>query len=192
MAKNYGTGVSRVLDPSQTQITNVIFQQGKPMLDSEYTLLSDIAQEARQAIVAQGTPSGWLGSGIQDLDSYATSPAWSNWFRFGQQRSGEQRAIQWAVVNGWMIPVTGTLTGTPPGSPNNADSWNRITLAPPPSNSGAGRIDFVFLEVWQARLPPNPSGLNKPSSAAIFRYGNVEGGYSFLPDDMVDPSLGFE
>src|SRR5690606_19963486 len=95
-------------------------------------------------------------------------------------------------VNGWLVPVTGTQTGTPPGSPDNAHTWNRITLSPPPSNSGAGRIDFVFLEVWQARLPPNPSALNKPSSSAVYRYGNVEGGYSFLPDDMVDPSLGFE
>jgi hypothetical protein len=192
MTKNYGTGVSRVLEAAQTQFTNVIFQQGKPPLDAEFTLLSDISEEARRAVVSRACPSGWLGTGIQDQEAYITNAAWSNWFRFGPQRSGESRAIQWAGVNGWLIPVTGTLTGTPPGAPNDADTWNRITLSPPPSNSGAGRIDFVFLEVWQARLPPNPSSLNKPSSSAIHRYGNVEGGYSFLPDDMIDPSLGFE
>lgn len=192
MAKNYGTGISRVLEAADRQFTNVIFQKGKPPLDSEFVLLSDIALDARQQLVSQSTPSGWLGTGIQDHDAFITSPSWSNWFRFGQQRTGELKAIQWAVVNGWMIPVTGTQTGTPPGSPDNSSTWNRITLSPPPSNSGAGRIDFVFLEAWQARLPPNPSTLNKPSSAGLYRYGNVEGGYAFLADDIVDPDLGFE
>lgn len=192
MAKNYGTGVSRVLDAAQTQFTNVIFQQGKPPLDAEFTLLSDIAQEARQAVLSRACPSGWLGSGIYDHDVFVTNPAWSNWFQFGQQRPGEKRAIQWAAVNGWLIPVTGTRTGAAPGAPNDDATWNRIALAPPPSSSGGGRIDFVFLEVWQARIAPNPSQLNKPASGAIYRYGNVEGGYSFLPDDLVDPSLGFE
>ncbi len=192
MTKNYGTGVSRVLEAAQSQFTNVIFQQGKPPRDSEFVLLSDLAQEARQSLLSQSVPSGWIGSGVQDHDAFLTSPAWSNWFRFGQQRSGELKAIQWAAVNGWLIPVTGTQTGTPPGAPSNADTWNRVTLSPPPSTSGGGRIDFVFLEVWQARLPPNPSSLNKPSSTSVYRYGNVEGGYSFLADDMVDPALGFE
>jgi hypothetical protein len=192
MVKNYGPGVSRVVDAAQTQFTNVIFQQGRPPLDAEFSLLSDISQESLRSVVSQTTPSGWLGTGIQDSDSYVTRPTWSNWFRFGQQRTGEMKAIQWASVNGWLIPVTGTLTGTPPGAPNDADTWNRITLAPPPSNSGGGRIDVVFLEVWQARLPPSPSALNKPSSSGVYRYGNVEGGYSFLSDDMIDPSLGFE
>lgn len=192
MAKNYGTGVSRVIETAQSQFTNVIFQQGKPPLDSEFVLLSDLALEAGQTMLSQSVPSGWIGSGVQDHDAFLTSPTWSNWFRFGQQRSGELKAIQWAAVNGWLIPVTGTQTGTPPGAPSNADTWNRIALAPPPSTSGAGRIDFVFLEVWRARLPPNPSSLNKPSSTSVYRYGNVEGGYSFLPDDMVDPELGFE
>lgn len=192
MAKNYGTGISRVLEAAERQFTNVIFQRGKPPLDSEFVLLSDIALDARQTLLSQSTPSGWLGTGIQDHDAFITNAAWSNWFRFGQQRSGEQKAIQWAVVNGWMIPVTGTQTGTPPGSPNNSDTWNRITLSPPPSSSGGGRVDFIFLEAWQARLPPNPSTLNKPSSSALYRYGNVESGYSFLADDMIDADLGFE
>lgn len=192
MAKNYGTGVSRVLDPAQAQLLNVIFQQGKPPLDAEFSLIQDISQESLRASVALGTPSGWLGNGTHDQESFVTSAIWSNWFRFGQQRTGELRAIPWAVVNGWVIPVTGTLTGTPPGAPNNADTWNRITLSPPPSNSGDSRIDFVFLEAWQARVPPNPSSTNKPASSALYRYGNVEGGYSFLADDIVDPSIGFE
>lgn len=192
MADNLGPGVSRVLDPQKAQITQVVWQQGRPPLDSELNLLQQLATDWRKSLVLRGTPSGWLGNGSNDLEAYMTNATWSNWFRFGQQRTGEEAAIQWAVVNGWLIPVTGTLTGTPPGSPNNTDNWNRVTLNPPPSSSGSSRVDYVFLEVWQALVPPNPSSTNKPSASGLYRYGNKEGGYSFLTDDLVDPNIGFE
>lgn len=192
MADNYGTGVSRVLDPVQAQLIQVIWQQGKPPLDSELNMMQQLATDWRKSMVLRNVPSGWLGNAVGFGEVYETNSLWSNWFRFGQQRTGEKRAIQWAVVNGWIIPVTGTQTGTPPGSPNDADTWNRITLSPPPSNSGDSRIDFAFLEVWLARIPPDPATDNKPSASGMWRYGNVEGGYSFLADDLQDPSLGFE
>lgn len=192
MANNYGTGVSRVLDPRDTQYTTVLWQQGKPPLDSELNLISDASEAQRRLIVSSGMPSGWLGNGINDSDAFITRPEWSNWFRFGQQATGELKSVQWAAVNGWIIPVSGTLTGTPPGSPDDASTWNRVTLSPPPSNSGDSRIDFVFLEAWKALLPPNPSSTNKPAASSIYRYGNVEGGYSYLADDLKDPALGFE
>lgn len=192
MAPNFGTGVSRNLDPNQGSLVQVVWQQGKPPLDSELNLLQQIADDWRRIHTLRGTPSGWLGNPTNANSSFVTSAIWSNWFKFGQQRSGEKRAIEWAVVNGWMVPVTGTLTGTPPGSPNDSDTWNRITLDPPPANSGDARIDFVFLEAWQARTPPNPGTLNKPGASALYRYGNVEGGYSYLADDIQDPQIGFE
>jgi hypothetical protein len=192
MSLNYGTGVSRVLDPAGTQYTEVIWQQGKPPLDSEINLLQDLAKEQNRILVARGVPSGFFANDINTDFDYITNPVWSNWFRFGQQKSGETQTIPWVVVNSWLIPVTGTQTGTPPGSPNNTDTWNRVTLTPPPSSSGDSRVDFVFLEAWLARVPPNPSTLNKPAAASIYRYGNVEGGYSFLADDLVDPAIGFE
>lgn len=192
MSDNFGTGVSRVLDPSQTSYLVTIWQQGKPPLDSELNLLQQIAGEWNRQAVLRGTPSGFLANDTNtDLD-YITSAVWSNWFRFGQQKTGEKQTIPWAVVNGWLIPVTGTQTGTPPGSPDNTDTWNRVTLGPPPSNPGDARIDFVFLEVWKARVPPNPATLNKPAAASIYRYGNVEGGYTFIADDLQDPAIGFE
>jgi len=192
MAKNYGTGVSRVLDPNKSQYTTVVWQQNKPPTDAELSLMSDIAEEQRKLIVSKSMPSGWLGNGLNDSEAFVTNSTWSNWFKFGQQKTDELGAIQWANVNGWLIPVTGTLTGTPPGSPDDSSTWNRVTLSPPPSNSGDARIDFVFLEAWQALIPPNPSSTNKPSASGIYRYGNKEGGYSFLTDDLIDPSIGFE
>ncbi len=192
MASNYGSGVSRVLDPTNSSFTNVIWQEGKPPLDAELNLLQDLAQDFCRKVVLRGTPSGWLGNETNTTEDFVTNPLWSNWLQFGRQRTGERAAIQWAVVNGWLVPVTGTRTGTPPGSPNDTDTWNILALDPPPSNSGDSRIDFAFLEVWLARVPSNPSTLNKPAANSIYRYGNVESGNTFLSDDLTDPSLGFE
>ncbi len=192
MVDNFGPGVSRVLDPTASNIVQVVWQQGKPPLDSELNLLQQISAEWTRLHVLRGTPSGWYGDAINPQDSFVTNPNWSNWFQFGPQLAGEGHSVMWAVVNGWLIPVTGTLTGNPPGSPNNADTWNRMALPPPPSNTGDARIDYAFLEVWLARVPPNPATTNKPSASAIWRYGNVESGYSFLTDDLQDPSIGFE
>lgn len=192
MADNFGGGVSRVLDPRAGSLLQVVWQQGKPPLDSELNLLQQISSDWRQQIVLRGVPSGWMGNETNPTEDFVTNPSWSNWFKFGRQRSGETKSVMWAVVNGWLIPVTGTKTGTPPGSPNDSDTWNKVNLDPPPSNSGDFRTDFVFLEVWMARLPPGPSTLNKPSASAIWKYGNVEGGMSFLPDDIQDPAVGYE
>lgn len=192
MADYLGPGVSRVLNPKQTNFTTVIWQKGRPPLDSELTLLQQIATEWDRQQVLRGTPSGWYGDSINPQDSFVTDAGFSNWFKFGPQFTGEKQSIMWAVVNGWVVPVTGTLTGNPPGSPNDSDTWSRIALPPPPSNTGDARIDFVFLECWQARVAPNPSTTNKPSASAVYRYGNVEGGYSFVTDDLQDPDIGFE
>lgn len=192
MSNNLGSGVSRVLDPANSGFTEVIWQQGKPPCDAELNLLQEIATDFTRKAVLRGTPSGWLGNETNGIEDYVTKSIWSNWFKFGRQRTGEKQSTQWAVVNGWLVPVMGTKTGTPPGSPNDTDVWNLVALDPPPSNSGNFRVDFVFLEVWLARTPPNPNTTNKPSASAIYKYGNVEGGASFIADDFVDPALGFE
>lgn len=191
MSDNLGGGVSRVLDSVATSYLGIVWQQGKPPLDSELNLLQQIQANWHRSGVMRGTPSGFLGNETNPSKDFVTNPIWSNWFRFGTQRTGEKQSVMWAAVNGWLVPVTGTQTGTPPGSPNDADTWNKVTLDPPPSNSGDFRADFVFLEVWLARVAPG-SLLNKPASSAIFRYGNVEGGSSYLADDIKDPAIGVE
>ena len=192
MASNLGPGVSRVLDPNGREFLEVILQQGKPPMDAEFNLLQELATGISRRAILRDVPSGWLGNETNSMAEYVTNPTWSNWFRFGTQRTGEKQAVMWAAVNGWLVPVTGTRTGSPPGTPNDTDTWNLISLDPPPANSGDFRTDFVFLEVWQARVAPNPSTTNKPTSSTLWKYGNVENGCSFLPDDLVDPALGFE
>jgi hypothetical protein len=190
MSNDYGDGVSRVLDPTATQYLSLIWQEGAPPCDAEYTLMQDLAAGRLSQSTLAGSPSGWLGNEVNFSKDFVTDPSWSNWFKFGLQAASDHQSVMWANVNGWLIPVTGTRTGLPPGSADNSDTWNKILLDPPPGSAGDARADFVFLEVWKARISPNPSILNKPNAAAIYRYGNVEGGFSYLPDDLIDPEIG--
>lgn len=190
MTDNFGDGVSRVLEPLSTQYLEVIYQEGAPPCDSEFNLMGQLASGMLRQSTLSGSPSGWLGNEVNFSKDFVTDPSWSNWFKFGLQSSSDHQSVMWANVNGWLIPVTGTRTGLPPGSANNSDTWNKILLDPPPGSAGDARADFVFLEVWKARISPNPSILNKPNAAAIYRYGNVEGGFSYLPDDLIDPEIG--
>jgi hypothetical protein len=192
MSENLGSGVSRVLDPTATSYLEVIWQEGKPPLDSELNLTQALSKEWRRIMVLRGTPSGWLGNETNDIADFVTNSTWSNWFKYGRQRLGETQAFMWAVVNGWLVPVTSTRTGTPPGSPDDIDTYNVLALDPPPSNAGDVRVDFAFLEVFLARVPPNPSTLNKPAASTIYKYGNVESGNTYLADDLQDPAIGFE
>ena len=192
MSNDYGEGVSRVLDPTFTQFLSVIWQAGLPPLDSEFNLSGDLAALLSQQQVLRGTSSGWLGDDTNPSKVYATDPTWSNWFQFGRQRATDKQSIMWANVNGWLVPVSGTQTGNPPGSPDNLDTFNRILLDPSPNSAGDARCDFIFLEVWRARIAPYPSTLNKPNASALYKLGNVEGGFSYLPDDLMDPAIGEE
>ena len=188
MTESFGNGVSRVLTLADTAFDTLIFQQDKPVTDSELNGFQQMVSENTR----KGTRvSGWLATDTRSSSVFSTQSNWSNWFKFGNQRTGEARSFTWAHVNGWTIPVLGTLTGTPPGSPDDVSTWNRVTLPPPPANAGDTRVDFVFLEVWRARLPSTVA-TNKPSASSIYRYGNVEGGMSFLADEMIDPAIGYE
>lgn len=189
---NFGPGVSRVLQSDFTQYLETIWQQGRPPTDADLNLMQQLGIDAVRSSVLRGLPSGFLGNETNLQAAYLTNPIWSNFFKFGPQRIGEQQGILWANVNGWLVPVTATRTGSPPGSPNDVDTTNVIALDPPPAASGDFRIDFIYLEVWKARVQPNPSVTNKPASSAIYKNGNVEGGTSFLPDDLLDPAIGSE
>ena len=186
---NYGPGVSRVLDPEGKQYLAAIHAAGLPPCDAEFTLNQVLAIDAARMAVLRGVPSGWLGNETNSKAIYTTDPSWSNYLRFGSQQN--EQAPTYAVVNGWVIPVAGTLTGQPPGSPS-ADFFNLITLSPPPRNAGDFRIDGVYLEVWKARIQPNPSTTNKPSASGIYYLGNSESGHSFAVDDLIDAQLGFK
>ncbi len=191
-----GPGVSRYIDGRDRQLGAVVFQANKPPLDAELNLSALVDLEMRAEEVRSRLPSGWLMDESNPRSDFVTDPLYSNQLLFGRRSTGELRNFLWASVNGWLVPVGGTRTGAPPLAPNDTDTWNRILLNPPSTSTGGNRVEFAFLEVWLATVdvdPPSPAvAPGKPMRGFLYRFGNVEGGFSYLPDDMVDPNIGFE
>lgn len=177
MSEYFGPGVTRTLSALRRQFTTVIWRKGKPPLDSEFNLVSQIGEEARRELLQSQTPSGWLTDPLNPRLDYRFDPQASNMFWLGGPDPSD---AAWAVVNGWVVPVTGTLW--------EADARAAIKLPPPSAPPSEGDVNFVFLEVWEARLQSTGS-LNKPSPGALWPWGNVEyGAADLLPNDLQDPA----
>lgn len=183
MATDFGNGVSRTLSAAGRQFEFVVWQADKPPLDSELNLMAQVDMERVANAVRASMHSGFLADPLVADTDFVVDPALSNRFFLGRQATGEQAPILWANVNGWLVPVTGTLVA-------DGDTSNQVNLFPPPSSDA--RIDLVFLEVWLAQVAPNPSTLNKPSATTLYKYGNTLFGGTNLPDDLEDPTVGFE
>lgn len=183
MSESFGPGVSRTLSALARQFDAVVWQKGKPPLDSELNLMAQVDLERLRQVVRSFTHSGFLLDPTRADADYVTNPQWSNFFVLGRQAEGEDAPIMFAAVNGWVLPVTGT--GVLDG-----DTSNQVNLNPPPASSA--RIDLVFLEAWATLVAPNPSTENKPSASTLWKYGNVEFGGTNVTDDIEDPAIGFE
>ena len=190
MAEDWGTGVSQTLSALNRQFSGVVWQKGKPPLDRELNLMSQVDWESLRQVVRNQMPSGFLMDPTRSIEDYQFNPAWANRFRLGNPRipmghrdSVEKDSVVWVNVNGWIIPICGTNTAE-------GNLFNTVNLKAPPSSDA--RIDFVFLEAWQCRVDPNPSTTNKPSASTLWKYGNVSYGGTNLPDDLEDPTIGYE
>lgn len=188
MTLDYGTGVSRTLDAVARQFSTVVWQKGKPPLDSELNLMGQEAWEQLRQVVQSAMPSGFIMDPTRALEDFRFDPKWSNFFvlgnprvPFGTNESAETIPVVWANVNGWVIPVCGTDVT------REGDLTNQIRLFRAPETDS--RIDFVFLEAWQARVDANPSTVNKPSASTIWKYGNVKYGGTNIADDLQDPVI---
>lgn len=190
MALDFGSGVSRTLDAAMRQFGAVVWQKGKPPLDSELNLMSQQVWDALRQVVCTMVPSGFFVDPTRTVQDFQTNPQWSNFFKvgnpripFGDGELAEQSPVLRANVNGWVLPVCGTNAAE-------GDLANIIKLYPAPESDT--RIDFVFLEAWMARVDANPSTVNKPSASTIYKYGNVKYGGTNLTDDLEDPTIGYE
>lgn len=178
---NFGNGVSRTLTPEQRNFLEIIFQRGKPPLDADINFAQQICNEQLSQSIKSLMPSGFMISPTRSRNDFDTRKEFSNMFRLGRL-GNEDYPVMWAHVNGWIIPIAGT---------NSSDGLsNNIKLSPPPGSDS--RIDFVFLEVWQSVISPNPSTVNKPSPSSIWRYGNTEFGGANINDDLIDGTIGRE
>lgn len=191
MALDYGTGVSRTLDPAKRQFLGLVWQKGRPPLDSELALVSQVGAETERRALQAMMPSGFFLDPTRALEDYQTDSLWTNLFKFGNPRPvqgtvevAEAHPVLWACVNGWILPLVGSSVSA------EGDFSNWVKLYPPPESDS--RIDLVFLEVWQTRVDPNPSTVNKPSASTLWKYGNVLYGGTNLTDDLEDPAIGAE
>ena len=183
MSENFGNGVSRTLTATARQYQTVVWQAGKPPLDSELNLMSQADTEKLSNLVRSKAPSGWIQNPVGTERDFVTLPEWSNFFMLGNPEAGSEAPPLWVNVNGWILPITGSGVGDGVVS-------NKVSLYAPPSTDS--RIDLVFLEVWLAQIAPNPSEVNKPTAATIYKYGNTLFGGTNLPDDLEDPTIGYE
>ena len=191
MSLDFGSGVSRTLSPQDRAFAAVVWQKGKPPLDSELGLMASVDWERFRQNVAALMPSGFLMDPTRSEFDYKFDPDWINHFHLGVPRTprgthdGEEtQPVVWANVNGWIIPVAGTDITTTSGV------LNVVKLYPPPERDI--RVDFVFLEAWASIVQPNPSTTNKPTASTIWRYGNTKFGGTNVTDDLEDPTIGIE
>ena len=191
MSLDHGTGVSRTLSPQERAFAAVIWQKGKPPLDSELNLMSSVDWERFRQCVSASMPSGFFLDPTRAEFDYKFNPQWVNHFHLGAPRaargvhdSDETQPVVWANVNGWIIPVAGTDITTAAGV------HNVVKLYPPPERDI--RVDFVFLEAWATLVQPNPSTTNKPTASTIWKYGNTKFGGTNVTDDLEDPTIGIE
>jgi len=192
---NFGADVSRTLDAINRQFNTVLWRKGKPPLDAELNLMSQMDWENLRDVVRAMMPSGFILDPTRTAEDFQFDPNWSNMFVLGNpmKRSTtiEANPVVWANVNGWMIPVTGTdVDAAATWITDHGEATNVVRLNPPPESDA--RIDFVFLEAWQGRVDANPATVNKPAADKIWKYGNTMFGGTNLVDDLEDPTIGHQ
>lgn len=160
MARNLGEGVSSVYEGLGYNFDKVVFQDGKPILDSELNLSQELQEILNQKSTGH-LPSGWLS-----YRPYYTASSLSNSF-YTQDPTGAKPEV--ALVNGWPIYVTNTNIST--------THVNKIDLSQNELRSGS-RVDGVFLEVWRSLISPGENdGINKPDS--ITKVGDIYDAYMY-------------
>lgn len=185
--KDYGSGVSQVLQTENRSWETLVFESGKPVLDWEQNLQADIRTEA----VLKNSyelGSGFVnGKGLALFSSDASGD-------FGFIAGGEEFTIEATQV---FISTLGYFTIASLNQTAGVDP-NRIVLPAAPAGAGTVEHNFVFLEFWRQLIEPAPSATGKSPLGNIFRYGNVtitdataDAALNFT-DDLLDPILGSE
>lgn len=169
MADDFKTTVSRTLDTTNRQYTNVVWQAGKPPLDSELNLVGQISTDNLSKTVSATAHSGILMNPRTADRDFEFNPLWSNFLKIKPLK---------ALINGLVLDI----------------EESTINLPIPPSQDN--RVDFVFLEVWKTIISadntiPEVDLLKiKPTTTTVYSNGNLSG--AGLDDEMVDPNVGFE
>jgi len=185
MTIDYGSSVSRTLQPDDRNFIDVIWNRGKPPLDSELTLMSDLrdVQIRRANSYLQSGVLNFRLAGFDQLYQGTTDLVFPSAF-LGANEFIVQNFR--AIVNGWVVDA---LDSSVNGGNFTQDGWLSIELATPPASGQ--RQDLLFLEVFRVIVRPN-SIINKPAIDKIYKYGNTQYRGTQLTDDLLDPSVGLE
>lgn len=169
--KNFGFDVT-FLNPDKRAFRRVVFRPDKPVSHSELGLLQDLQDDARIHLFQKNLRSGFL-TGDFFCDTLKD-------FQFGTESN------TFYLVNKPVVNVAGRIvhleyTGT------DSEGLNVIELHEPDPSPGSVAVDFVYLEVWDVLVLPEPSSLNKPDEDKIYPHGNVLAHQdTWLDDDMLD------
>ncbi len=173
MADNYGNEVSTTLTYLNKKYTQVIWQQGKPPLDSELNFVGQLSAESLRDALKEISNSGFLSDPLFTDTDYVCESNYSNLFKIKPTS---------AIVNGLLVNIIGV---------NSTTEDNIIELSDAPTSGN--RTDFVFLEVWKSLISANPSTDNKPSADKVYKYGNRDYGNTDNPnEELIDGDIGFE
>lgn len=159
--KNLGPDVSGYLDPEDRNWELAVYQSGKPVLDKELNLSTDLATDQTRITSGRPLPSGWLTTDPTDLANTV-----SGLFQGTTTTPNELRlkGSLAAHVNGWRILVHHT----------NLQDYNILDMGSSPSGAGTTRTDLILLEVWRRLISPPPSTDGQSPAGRIWYKGNVK------------------
>ena len=175
--KNFGNGVSRILDSTNRSYKGVIFQADKPPLDSEWNLVQDLINSQLQGLIGSTTSSGFVqlgalaGRPLGDLRDL-----WANTIKI---------VNPYCIINGEFLFVGG---GTNQFQPSTTSTiWTLLSgldtetlLIMPPVPATLSRDDLIFLEVWEELITPTSN---------IKKFGNSQYGGTDYTNDLIDPNI---
>jgi len=145
MAKDLGKNVSHTFDNENYSYDSVVFQEGKPPLDSEVNLAQQLLSDLARKTTVDNS-SGWVS-----YKSHFAEPGNPNFF-YTQNPSSPLPEL--ALVNGWPIHVTNTDTTLGNVNVVNMDEYPLVT---------GSRVDGVFLEVWRGLVSDEMTGITTPT-----------------------------
>ena len=143
--------VSRNLKTGERAFSQVVYQSGKPILDSELNLSENISSYVRKLIGRNQTQSGFL-RGLTFKDGYSdfSYPTPANVLGTYTNNRFVMNKVT-AMVGGEPIVVEYT---------NSENSGENVIILNDPqvydgTNTTIKRTDFVFLEVWRTLVAPS-------------------------------------
>lgn len=185
MTLDYGTQVSRTLQAQDRSFETLVWNKGKPPLDSELNLMAEIQNQhsRRDNLGYQSGITDFRLAGFDDLYLGTVDLSFPSAFL----GAGELVLQNFrAILDGWVVDV---IDSSVEGGNFTGDGW--ISIEIPAAPAVGQRQDLVFLEVYRVLVRPN-STTNKPAIDKIYKYGNTQYRGTNLDDEMLDPAVSLE